>query len=151
MINTITLLPLRYLLVTMEKKTICGLLISLIFFSSSLCQTHAHNKQAQALNNLYRTKRSGESTIDTSNFKPPQDVKTDSVVLPQEGLKAKDKIDKWPGQPMVNFDQYGGYVTVNESGGRAFYYYFVEAEESKESLPLLLWLNGGNVTLKPKF
>ncbi|KAI3796460.1 hypothetical protein L1987_39131 [Smallanthus sonchifolius] len=125
----------------MKKTTICGLLISL-FFSSFLCQSHAYNKQKQALDNLYRSKRSIDSAIDTSHFKAPQNEMKE-VVLPQEGLREKDKIQKLPGQPLVKFDQYGGYVTVNESGGRAFYYYFVEADNSKGSLPLLLWLNGG--------
>jgi serine carboxypeptidase-like clade 2 len=48
-----------------------------------------------------------------------------------------------PGQPKVEFSQYGGYVTVDKSAGRALYYYFVEAQHSEESSPLLLWLNGG--------
>ncbi|KAI3744026.1 hypothetical protein L1987_57098 [Smallanthus sonchifolius] len=127
----------------MEKTIICGLLITLLFFSSFLCQSHAYKKQTQALENLYRTKWSRDSAIDTSHFKAPQNEKKDWVVLPQEGLKEKDKIFRLPGQPLVKFDQYGGYVTVSESGGPAFYYYFVEAENSKGSLPLLLWLNGG--------
>uniref|UniRef100_A0A2N9HTT5 Carboxypeptidase n=1 Tax=Fagus sylvatica TaxID=28930 RepID=A0A2N9HTT5_FAGSY len=67
----------------------------------------------------------------------------ESNVYPQEGLKEKDRIERLPGQPHVNFSQYGGYVTVNNSAGRALYYYFVEAQHSKDSLPLLLWLTGG--------
>ncbi|KAH0726055.1 hypothetical protein KY284_001920 [Solanum tuberosum] len=59
------------------------------------------------------------------------------------GLKNKDQIKKLPGQPLVKFKQYGGYVTVNKSAGRALFYYFVEAHENSKSLPLLLWLNGG--------
>ncbi|KAL8227827.1 hypothetical protein R6Q57_015411 [Mikania cordata] len=127
----------------MEKTIICGLLIFFLFFSTFLHQSHANNKQTHALGNLYRSKRSGDSAINTSSFMAPHDLKTDGIVLPQDGLKEKDKISRLPGQPFVKFDQYGGYVTVSESGGRAFYYYFVEAEMSKESLPLLLWLNGG--------
>ncbi|KAF3957327.1 hypothetical protein CMV_017648 [Castanea mollissima] len=61
----------------------------------------------------------------------------------QVGLKQEDRIERLPGQPYVNFSQYGGYVTVDKSAGRALYYYFVEAHHSKNSLPLLLWLNGG--------
>ncbi|KAL7605638.1 serine carboxypeptidase-like 40 [Lactuca sativa] len=124
------------------KTTLCVLYIFLLF-SSFLCQTHAGNKQTQALNHLYRAKWSLNSAIDTSHFEPPQHVNNASILL-QEGLKENDKIHKLPGQPYVRFDQYGGYVTVNESAGRAFYYYFVEADQtSNESLPLLLWLNGG--------
>ncbi|GER48629.1 serine carboxypeptidase [Striga asiatica] len=60
--------------------------------------------------------------------------------------KEKDLITKLPGQPPVinPFKQYGGYVTVNEKAGRAFFYYFVEANQSyANKWPLLLWLNGG--------
>ncbi|KAH6814366.1 serine carboxypeptidase-like 40 [Perilla frutescens var. frutescens] len=60
-----------------------------------------------------------------------------------EGLKEHDRIERLPGQPEVQFNQYGGYVTVNRTTGRAFFYYFVEAHHAHNSLPLLLWLNGG--------
>jgi serine carboxypeptidase-like clade 2 len=44
----------------------------------------------------------------------------------------------------VKFSQYGGYVTVNKAAGRALYYYLAEADQQyKDTLPLLLWLNGG--------
>jgi serine carboxypeptidase-like clade 2 len=67
-------------------------------------------------------------------------------IHPQEGLKEKDRIKSLPGQPKVKFNQYGGYVTVDKKAGRAFFYYFAEADNQrdKDSLPLLLWLNGGN-------
>ncbi|KAF7836099.1 serine carboxypeptidase-like 40 [Senna tora] len=63
----------------------------------------------------------------------------------EEGLlmKEKDRIWKLPGQPKVRFSQYGGYVSVDEEAGRAFFYYFVQAQRNKDSLPLLIWLNGG--------
>ncbi|KAK1380507.1 Carboxypeptidase [Heracleum sosnowskyi] len=54
-----------------------------------------------------------------------------------------DWIIKLPGQPQVSFKQYSGYVTVNESHGRALFYWFFEATHSPEKKPLLLWLNGG--------
>lgn len=58
----------------------------------------------------------------------------------------KDRITSLPGQPNnVDFEQYSGYVTVNESAGRALFYWHIEAPKSRqpESRPLLLWLNGG--------
>ncbi|KNA12226.1 hypothetical protein SOVF_127870 [Spinacia oleracea] len=66
----------------------------------------------------------------------------------QKELKERDRIVKLPGQPPVNFSQYGGYVTIDTKAGKAFYYYFVEApitttNKNNNSLPLLLWLNGG--------
>lgn len=54
-----------------------------------------------------------------------------------------DRIIELPGQPQVSFKQYSGYVTVNESHGRALFYWFFEATHSPEKKPLLLWLNGG--------
>ncbi|XP_045827289.1 serine carboxypeptidase-like 27 [Trifolium pratense] len=58
----------------------------------------------------------------------------------------RDKIGWLPGQPKnVGFEQYSGYVTVNEKRGRALFYWLIEAPLSREpdSRPLVLWLNGG--------
>lgn len=54
-----------------------------------------------------------------------------------------DRVVRLPGQPPVNFKQYAGYVTVNESNGRALFYWFFEATHNPKEKPLLLWLNGG--------
>ncbi|XP_047318246.1 serine carboxypeptidase-like 34 [Impatiens glandulifera] len=54
-----------------------------------------------------------------------------------------DRVVKLPGQPRVEFRQYSGYVNVNESHGRALFYWFFEAFNEPENKPLLLWLNGG--------
>ncbi|KAL5546696.1 hypothetical protein UlMin_006383 [Ulmus minor] len=54
-----------------------------------------------------------------------------------------DKIKKLPGQPSVKFQQFSGYVTVDEKKQRALFYYFVEAQKDPHSKPLVLWLNGG--------
>ncbi|KAL9669533.1 hypothetical protein QQ045_007080 [Rhodiola kirilowii] len=54
------------------------------------------------------------------------------------------KISKLPGQPAaVSFQQFAGYITVDQKKERALFYYFVEAETDPASKPLLLWLNGG--------
>ena len=87
----------------------------------------------------------GNSGIDTSLFEV-NEIKSEAEsykILPQKGMKEKDRIERLPGQPHVGFSQYGGYVTIDESKGKALYYYFAEAPLSKKSLPLLLWLNGG--------
>lgn len=58
--------------------------------------------------------------------------------------QAADKITSLPGQPVVSFDQYAGYVTVNQKEGRALFYWLTEANRKISSkLPLVLWLNGG--------
>ncbi|KAJ4843427.1 hypothetical protein Tsubulata_011685 [Turnera subulata] len=132
-----------------------GFLLSLtLSFFIFIGQAHC-NKQGKALGDLYKAKLRTNSIVDTSPFKVTPDVqilnkiqhqnqnrKQHSKIM-QDGWQEKDRIQSLPGQPRVNFSQYGGYITVDKSAGRAFYYYFVEAEHSKESLPLLLWLNGG--------
>ncbi|XP_071690091.1 serine carboxypeptidase-like 40 [Rutidosis leptorrhynchoides] len=125
----------------MENKTLLAIFLS-FFLTTFVYETHA-NKQIHTLSRLYKAKLTKDPTVNTSHFEPPTHLHKSKVVHLQHGRKEKDKITKLPGQPQVKFDQYGGYVTINETVGRAFYYYFVEAEKSKESLPLLLWLNGG--------
>ncbi|OAY48026.1 serine carboxypeptidase-like 45 [Manihot esculenta] len=54
-----------------------------------------------------------------------------------------DKIIRLPAQPRVGFQQFSGYVTVDDKKHRMLFYYFVEAETDPASKPLVLWLNGG--------
>ena len=54
-----------------------------------------------------------------------------------------DRITQLPGHPPVWFQQYSGYVTVDEKKQKALFYYFAEAELDCASKPLVLWLNGG--------
>ncbi|XP_058092992.1 serine carboxypeptidase-like 45 [Magnolia sinica] len=54
-----------------------------------------------------------------------------------------DKISNLPGQPQVSFQQFSGYITVDERKQRALFYYFAEAEMEPFIKPLVLWLNGG--------
>ncbi|XP_057512678.1 serine carboxypeptidase-like 40 [Actinidia eriantha] len=116
-------------------------LSSFLIITCFVASSHG-KKQSEALTQLYKAKLKKNSIIDTNHFEAIQHVNGVEVV-PQEGLKERDRIDKLPGQPNVEFSQYGGYVKVDESTGKAFYYYFVEAQKSHHSLPLLLWLNGG--------
>lgn len=55
-----------------------------------------------------------------------------------------DWIERLPGQPSVSFQQFGGYITIDEHQNRSLFYYFVEAQSYPSSKPLVLWLNGGN-------
>lgn len=74
---------------------------------------------------------------------------TDRINRPELGPSAElgpqeaDRVHRLPGQPEVSFRQYAGYVTVNESHGRALFYWFFEATQEPDKKPLLLWLNGG--------
>ncbi|KAK8664760.1 hypothetical protein V6N13_084536 [Hibiscus sabdariffa] len=54
-----------------------------------------------------------------------------------------DLVTDLPGQPVVDFRHYAGYVTVNEKNGRALFYWFYETMSHPDEKPLVLWLNGG--------
>jgi hypothetical protein len=50
-----------------------------------------------------------------------------------------------PDQPQVDFQQFAGYITVDEVNQRNLFYYFVESEVDPVSKPVVLWLSGGIV------
>ena len=131
----------------MGNNSSCWFVFFFFFiFSSFVAQSHGRiRKQTELLNLLRKAKMQGNSGIDTSLFEVNEiESEAESYkILPQKGMKEKDRIERLPGQPHVGFSQYGGYVTIDVSKGEALYYFFVEAPTSKEYLPLLLWLNGG--------
>ncbi|XP_006655142.3 serine carboxypeptidase 2-like [Oryza brachyantha] len=59
------------------------------------------------------------------------------------GGRAGDRVARLPGQPLVDFAMYSGYVTVDEQAGRALFYWLQEAPAAAQPAPLVLWLNGG--------
>ncbi|KAL3632571.1 hypothetical protein CASFOL_025555 [Castilleja foliolosa] len=65
-----------------------------------------------------------------------------SVLTRVKSYYGADKISKLPGQPNVNFQQYSGYITVDDVRNISLFYYFVEAETKPASKPLVLWLSG---------
>ncbi|XP_010938742.1 serine carboxypeptidase II-3-like [Elaeis guineensis] len=121
------------------------LCLFLCFFAS--IATNDAARQGDALNKLYfdvfKLKRPAPASADTYATNALSDLSF--KVYPQQGLKEGDKIGKLPGQPeRIDFDQYGGYVTVDAEAGRALFYYFAEAVSADpSSKPLVLWLNGG--------
>jgi len=42
-----------------------------------------------------------------------------------------------------NFQQYAGYVTVDQAHGRNLFYWFVQSQSSPSTDPVVLWINGG--------
>ncbi|XP_078170709.1 serine carboxypeptidase II-3-like [Carex rostrata] len=129
-----------------------SLLIILLFKISSQTHVPASRRQTDTLNKLIFDPRTFHRHVSASPGLMSTSLSTSAVsrVSSQIGNKEKDKIEKLPGQPEtgVNFDQYGGYITVDAEKGRAFYYYFAEAatgggDGGAASKPLLLWLNGG--------
>ncbi|KAM0032752.1 putative carboxypeptidase D [Helianthus debilis subsp. tardiflorus] len=102
------------------------------------------DNQISKLNKLIKSRRSENPPHAESWTK--QDISNLSPVytVPQEGSLAADRIDKLPGQPVADFEQYAGYVTVDAEAGRALFYYFAESPQNSSTKPLVLWLNGGN-------
>ncbi|KAG1331789.1 putative serine carboxypeptidase II-3 [Cocos nucifera] len=126
----------------------------LLFFLASITTSDAlggrgpATRQGDALNKLYldafKLKREA-AAASASSYATILFSDLSSKTYPQQGLKESDKIIKLPGQPRgVDFDQYGGYVTVDKEAGRALFYYLAEAASTDpSSRPLVLWLNGG--------
>lgn len=58
--------------------------------------------------------------------------------------KNEAKITSLPGQNFqAKFDQYSGYITVDEAHGRNLFYWFQESQNDPANDPVVLWLNGG--------
>ncbi|RZR86978.1 hypothetical protein BHM03_00014303 [Ensete ventricosum] len=118
-----------------------GFLCSLACLLSSIAVTAALGRQGDALDKL----RKGATAASSSDFDTFAFSDLTSRLYAGYGSKEDDRIVELPGQPAgVDFDQYGGYVTVDDRSGRALFYYFAEAAGNRSSSePLLLWLNGG--------
>ena len=65
---------------------------------------------------------------------------------PVKSFPEADKVKYLPHQSPVSFQQFAGYVSVDDNNQRALFYYFVEAQSNPASKPLVLWLNGGEST-----
>jgi serine carboxypeptidase-like clade 2 len=128
----------------MESKPFCLVLLSFLVLSCFVAQTHGRRKEQGVLHLGKSTSKPYFGVHDSLlEAIEPEDVIVTNALIPQEGSKEKDRIDRFPGHPPVNFSQYGGYVTVNQSAGRAIFYYFAEAQQFKDTSPLLLWISGG--------
>ncbi|KAL6655432.1 hypothetical protein ACP70R_006258 [Stipagrostis hirtigluma subsp. patula] len=122
----------------------------LFLFSLLVCVAalRANASQEARLREFILSRRSSgssrASSVHDQSFMVSSSLRAEYSVSGQSTLKTADKIAALPGQPDgVGFNQYGGYVTVDEKNGRALFYYFVEATQDAAAKPLLLWLNGG--------
>ncbi|CAN1132539.1 Serine carboxypeptidase-like 40 [Linum perenne] len=131
----------------MNKKPSTLLLLLLVIPLCFSTLVHSQTTQVQKLNNLFHAKMRNEIDTSSSRLKVVKNEEIASGVIVDHappGSKEDDLIVRLPGQPIVSFKQYGGYISVNADNGRNLYYYFVEAHHpNKDKLPLVLWLNGG--------
>ncbi|KAJ7954549.1 Carboxypeptidase [Quillaja saponaria] len=70
----------------------------------------------------------------------------------QRQAREADRVTNLPGQPPVKFKHYAGYVEVKshnqqQLNKKALFYWFFEAQEEPLQKPLVLWLNGGSLSL----
>ncbi|KAJ7960386.1 Carboxypeptidase [Quillaja saponaria] len=120
----------------------------LLFFVSHLAFVLITNTRANEADYLYdlifsRRSQNPPSDLSLENFDASK-IDSSVHIAPQDGLRQADKIASLPGQPNgVDFDQYAGYVTVDQQAGRALFYYFAESPQNSSTSPLVLWLNGG--------
>ncbi|KAJ4970605.1 hypothetical protein NE237_003704 [Protea cynaroides] len=118
------------------------LLLSVSFLSGFLVSSsYAGVWQGDAFRVFMTIKAMGDVNISHDPYEILPDFKPE--LIPQQGSRKGDKIEKLPGQPHLNINQYGGYITVNKTAGRALYYYFVEAHNNSHLKPIILWFNGG--------
>ena len=122
--------------------------VCLFFLLVCLAGSHANSSQEAWLREFILSRRSSGSAFsahDELAFTATSSLKSEYSGTDQNAQKADDKITTLPGQPAggVGFNQYSGYVTVDEKNGRALFYYFVEAMHDAAAKPLLLRLNGG--------
>ncbi|CAN0863664.1 Serine carboxypeptidase-like 40 [Linum grandiflorum] len=122
--------------------------VALLLLSSCFpAPAHCRQNRFDQLKDLMKVKLTNQ--FDSSPFKPVryEDIASRlHVTVDQQaaGTKDGDLIVRLPGQPLVSFKQYGGYVNVDPVKDRNMYYYFAEAQHpNKDQLPLVLWLNGG--------
>ncbi|KAG2635508.1 hypothetical protein PVAP13_2NG360400 [Panicum virgatum] len=124
----------------MRSISICFLLLVCV------AARQANASQEARLREFIQSRRSSSaSSADAPAFRITRSLRAEYSVTDQSALREADKITALPGQPKggAGFNQYSGYVTVDEKNGRALFYYFVEATNDAATKPLLLWLNGG--------
>ncbi|KQJ90882.1 putative serine carboxypeptidase-like 23 [Brachypodium distachyon] len=123
----------------------------LICVAAAALHLHAANASQEARLKAFISSRITGDSSSGGTFKARDitdrfaaSLSAESSVSDQSSMKAADKITALPGQPKgVDFDQYSGYVTVDEENGRALFYYLVESPSGASEKPLVLWLNGG--------
>lgn len=141
---------LTFLISCMERKkmkvtSVLPLSLSLILWYLSIQKCYAG--EADFVREFLKARHANRLHTTSINNGLEAAEKQRSAFVPQVGSKEDDKSSALPGQPSgVNFDQYSGYVTVDDDAGRTLFYYFTESTQDPSTKPLILWLNGGKYT-----
>jgi len=85
-----------------------------------------------------RGNSSGKTPVENAQSQQP--AKT--YLNAEQSADAIDYLPGWSPLPLPSA-QYSGFLDANETGSLQMHYWLVEAEESPETKPLLLWFNGG--------
>ncbi|GLJ07553.1 hypothetical protein SUGI_0069550 [Cryptomeria japonica] len=120
-------------------------LLTLCLLFSLLLPSRQFSTQRDALSFIRNAARSNRLQ-ETKWSSPSFPFRKDSDYLTEANMEQSDLIKGGlPGQPYANapFQQYAGYVSVDDSSGRYLFYYFAEAYYKASKKPLILWLNGG--------
>ncbi|XP_047337838.1 serine carboxypeptidase II-2-like [Impatiens glandulifera] len=128
-------------------KLISRITLIILLFTLS----HASNEQTRRLRKLRRAKFFAKQTSIEKEWDPTiwdNENFEETSNLHDVGEKEHDRIFYedigLPGQQIpVSFEQYAGYVKVDQLKGRHLFYYFAEAVHFPTQKPLVLWLNGG--------
>ncbi len=114
-----------------------GVLMGRFFF-------YAH---ATIVSNLLNVGLAGRHTTNTRR-EPDAQVKAPLLdrTPPDDDQSAReaDRITHLPGLDYdPGFDQFAGYLTVNEKQQRKLFYWYVESQNDPATDPVVLWTNGG--------
>jgi carboxypeptidase C (cathepsin A) len=67
-----------------------------------------------------------------------------SLLVSANAAVESDRLTSFPGiAKLPGFAIYSGYLTIDDSTGKAIHYLFAESQNNPKTDPVLLWLNGG--------
>lgn len=67
-----------------------------------------------------------------------------SLLITAQAAVQSDKLTSFPGiKSLPDFSIYSGYLTLDETTGKAIHYIFAESQNDPKVDPVVLWLNGG--------
>lgn len=102
--------------------------------------------QATVFSNIFSVGFSGGQTSSDVPVEPEVELKEVPILGSGErhSLKESDRITDLPGLDYdPGFEQFSGYLTVDEKNQRKIFYWYVESQNDPATDPVVLWTNGG--------